>query len=162
MSTLTGDIRANTYKAGLLSKVAHDLQLTLERFEITVDGDRIEARFWPESLRVDGAVEGGRLVPGALKPKDIKDIHKNITNKILHTRRSPVARFEGTRAGDQITGQLTLAGQSASLSFSVNEQAGRWTGRFTLVPTRWGIAPFKALMGAIKLQDKIDISFDLG
>jgi hypothetical protein len=28
------------------------------------------------------------------------------------------------------------------------------------VPTRWGIEPFKALLGAIKLDDRVLVKFD--
>ena len=50
-----------TFKAGLLSRVAHDLRLRVERFGITREGDSIRARFEANSLRVDGVMEGGRL-----------------------------------------------------------------------------------------------------
>ena len=38
---------------------------------------------------------------------------------------------------------------------------GRDRGAVELVPSRWGIAAFKALMGAIRVQDRIWVTFDL-
>ena len=53
-----------TKKEGLLSKVAHDLRLSLARFEISRDGDTVRGRFWPDTLTVDGAMRDGRLDAG--------------------------------------------------------------------------------------------------
>lgn len=156
-----GTIQVFTFKEGLLSKVAHDLRLTLTRFEITRDGDAVRGRFWPETLEVDGAMRGGRLDPGGLKPKDKRDIHQNMTRKVLQTSRHPVVELDATRDGARLQGQLTLNGRTQPITCAVSEAGGRLTGRVTLVPSRWGVQPFKALMGAIKLQDRVEISFDL-
>lgn len=157
----TGTIHAFTYKEGLLSPVAHDLRLDLGRFQIDVDGDEVRGTFWPDSLTVAGAMRDGRLDPTALKPKDTREIVGNIQQKILHTRQFPEVRFEGRRDGASCTGTLTLCGRSQPLSFAVGAGDGALRGRVTLVPSRFGIPPFKALLGAIKLKDAVDIVFDL-
>ncbi|MCA9561343.1 MAG: YceI family protein [Myxococcales bacterium] len=163
MDTLTdGTIHVFTFKEGLLSKVAHDLRLSLSRFEIRLDGDAVEATLWPASLAVDGAVENGRLRPDGVSGKDKNDIHGNATGpKILDVARHPTVEFRGARRGDRVEGTLRLAGREAPLAFPVTEADGRAAGSFELVPSRWGIKPFKALMGAIRLQDRVQVVFDV-
>ena len=67
----SAEVRIFTYKEGLLSAVAHDLQLEATRFEIQVADDRsIVATFEPGSIRVLDAMIDGRLSPGTLSAKD--------------------------------------------------------------------------------------------
>jgi len=158
-----GTIYVFTFKEGLLSKVAHDLRLTVRRFEVHLDGDAIDARFWPESFEVDGAMRRGRLEPGALSEKDRRDILGNMTAKVLDTRRHGEIRFRGAArdGAARVEGQLELAGRTAPVSVPVTVAGGRVRGEVELRPTRWGIKPFKALLGAIKLKDRVVVRFDL-
>ena len=67
MPTLnSGRIEVFTFREGLLSPIAHDLRLRLERFEITHNGNAVEGRFWPDSLVVEGVIEHGRLSENVL------------------------------------------------------------------------------------------------
>lgn len=163
MAITTGTIQVFTFKEGLLSKVAHDLRLTLGQFEIDFDPESgsISGRFSPATLTVDGAMRDGRVDEGALKPKDKREIQGNIQKKILHTARHPEAVFTGSLDGTKVSGDLSLAGRTAPLDFTATVTDGRIRGRATLVPTRWGIQPYKALLGAIKLQDRVEVTFDL-
>lgn len=160
-----GWIRVFTFKQGLLSRVAHDLRLRLERFEVRIDGVGVEAVFWPDSLRVDGAMKDGRLDESALSGSDKAEIQDNIQKKILHTAEHPQARFSGTAepedAGHRVRGELELVGTRVPLELRVTRRDGTFLGEVELVPSRWGIAPFKALMGAIKLQDRVLVRFEL-
>ncbi len=174
----TGTVHVFTYKEGLLSSVAHDLRLTVERFEIEIDaehradaaGTTVIARFWPSTLKIDGAMKNGQLAgdgatgKAGLSDRDRRDIHDNITEKILHTDRQSEIRFTGKLAIDapmaRVDGILLLAGREAPLAVSVRQGDGRYVGEVEIVPSRWGIPPFKALMGAIRLQDRVRIAFD--
>ena len=160
----TGTIHVFTFKEGLLSRVAHDLRLTLHRFEIAVDGRHVSGRFWPESLSVDGAIgTRGALDTSTPKPKDRREIHGNITDRILQTQRFPEVRFEGLRsgAGWALRGDLHMRGHSIPISIDAQVTDGILSGDVELTPSRWGIAPFKALLGAIRLQDRVRIRFKL-
>jgi hypothetical protein len=162
-----GTFHVFTYKDGLLSSVAHDLRLSLERFEVEVDADAgtVSGRFWPASLRIDGSVKHGTLDPKGLSDRDRRDIHDNLTEKVLHTDRQPEVRFTGKLAVDaplgRVDGTLSLGGRDAPLNVTLRREGGRYQGEVELVPSKWGIAPFKALMGAIKLQDRVRVVFDL-
>ena len=54
-----------------------------------------------------------------------------------------------------------MTGRAAAVSFALEERSGRLKGRVALTPTQWGIKPFKALLGAIKVQDRVIVEFDL-
>lgn len=168
----SGTVHVFTFKEGLLSSVAHDLRLTPERFEIEIvhaeaggGPTTVTARFWPATLRIDGAVKNGQLEAGGLSDRDRREIHDNLTDKVLHTDRHPEARFSGQLAIDaplaRVDGTLSLAGRDANLSITVRREDGRYRGEVELAPSRFGIAPFKALMGAIRLQDRVRLVFDL-
>jgi len=162
-----GTFHVFTYKDGLLSSIAHDLRLSLERFEVEVDADAgtVSGRFWPASLRVDGPVKEGTVDAKGLSERDRRDIHDNITEKILQTDRQPEVRFIGKLVVDapigRVDGTLSLVGRDAPLNVTLRHEGGRYLGEVEFVPSKWGIAPFKALMGAIRLRDRVRVVFDL-
>ena len=154
-----------TYKEGLLSAVAHDLKILMARFEIKVQADQsIEARFWPDTCEVLGAVDSqGQRLPNALKDKDLKQIKKNIQKDVLHTRKHPVISFRGYINETSIKGQLELKGKRntvvGELSSDDREDSSTLLITFQLKPSQWGIAPYKALLGAIRLQDRVTLQW---
>jgi polyisoprenoid-binding protein YceI len=166
MQTLPGGtLEVLSFKRGLLSKVAHDLMLRCERFSISTDGEKVEAEFDLDSISVVGVMREGVLDSSAPSAGDRREILDNVRKHVLKSDRNPRARFEGdaTRrpGGARIDGTLELAGKRAAIGIDVRESDGRWSGEVELTPTRWGIEPFKALLGAIKLQDRVVVRFDV-
>ena len=161
MTSMTSTIQVFTYKDGLLARLAHDLRLTLRRFEIQRDGASVQARFWPGSLQVDGAIDR-RAQLEAMSDGDRRKIGENIAGDVLHLDRAPEASFRGQIvAGGAVEGELTLAGRSAAVRVPVQVVGDRLRAEVTLAPSRWGIAPYKALAGAIKLQDRVLVVVEL-
>ncbi|MCA9719408.1 MAG: YceI family protein [Myxococcales bacterium] len=158
-------IRVFTYKDGLLARLAHDLRLTLERFELELEDGDARGRFWPESLRVDGVMKRGGLDERGLSDGDKQKIIENMRREILLTARHPEITFTGTatRRGDAVAvrGQLELVGRAAPVELTLREAGGRLSGELELTPTRWGVKPYKALAGAIKLQDRVTVRVEL-
>lgn len=149
-----------TFKQGLLSAVAHDLKLRASSFEIDVDEEhrRVRATFDPASLRVVTAMRDGKENPSALSARDREAIEANIRDAVLHPSRFDEVRFESTAiTGEAIAGELTLHGVTRTLS-------GRWrqtpegrVAEFELHQPDFGVAPFKALMGTLKLQPSVKV-----
>jgi len=169
--TTIDDTRATvhvfTFKEGVLSRLGHDLRFTLRGFTLELDGDEVRGRFPTDRLTLDGALRDGALDPGALSAKDIRDIDDNVAKDVLKTKRFPEAHFSG-RVDDprssqpRIEGSLELVGRLSPLSIRARrERDGQLTGRVQLVPSRWGIKPFKALLGAIRIQDRVDVAFEI-
>ena len=164
--TTGGTFRIFTFKDGLLSKIAHDLQISAPEFRVTVEGEALHAEVALNTLVVDGAVKAGRLCPDTLSAKDKREILQNLARDVLELSRYPRARFEGAAAeqGDgslSVSGALELHGQRRPLCFGLQRVDERLCGRFSLRPSAWGIKPFKALMGALKVQDRVDVALDL-
>ncbi|MCA9693050.1 MAG: YceI family protein [Nannocystaceae bacterium] len=157
-------LRVFTFKDGLLARLAHDLQLTLGRFRIARDGDAVTGTFWPETLMVDGAVKRGAIDHGALSESDRAKILESMRADVLHTRAHPEISFQGQLAVDgatcKVRGALTLVGQTKPVEARLALAGGRIRGEIELVPSRWGIRPFKALAGAIKMQDRVLVTID--
>lgn len=162
--TAPATIHVFTYKDGLLARLAHDLRLSLRRFELRRAGDAVSGRFWPASLSVDGvAGRDGRVDAAALSESDRAKIVRNATEEILHTERDPEVRFEGALVdgGRAVDGALTMVGRTCPVRAEVRAEGGRLRAEVVLAPSRWGIAPYKALAGAIKLQDRVLVRLDL-
>ena len=162
----SGSIHVFSFKEGLLSRVAHDLRFSLTRFRIELDGERVTANFEPNSLKVDGVMKKGQLNTSTLSAKDIREVIENTEKSVLRTNKFLEIRFEGkaergSTGGYRVGGRLHLTGRTAAVSFALEEQGGRLKGRAVLMPTQWGIKPFKALLGAIKIQDRVIVEFDL-
>jgi hypothetical protein len=157
-------IQLFTYKAGLLGRLGHDLEFTLEGVRLEVDKARIHGRFQLSSLRVVGAIRRGRLDAHALDSKDSSEIER-IAGEILQWREHPEAILEAevaARLGDrfQVRGELTLRGQAQPIDFEL--QAGPvLLASLELTPSRWGIAPHRAFGGALKLQDRVGVQVAL-
>lgn len=159
-------VRIFTFKEGLLSALAHDLQLILRTFDIELDQGTITARFELESLLVEGAVKGGRLNQRTLSPSDCAKIRKNALNEVLRVDRHPQARFEGTLAkrggAVMVEGSLDLAGRRCAIrSVPAKRRDGSWMVGVELTPSRWGIRPYRAMGGTLRLQDRVRVEVSL-
>lgn len=155
-------LRLFVFKEGLLSRLGHDLRLRVDAFEMVLETGALEGRFETASIRVDGAMKGDALDPGALSSKDIAKIEKTIHEDILQTRRFPEAVFEANLEprGDtgELRGSLTLLGRRRALDpIQLIPMGDRLVAKLALEPTRWGIKPYKGLAGALKIQDRIDV-----
>lgn len=154
-------IHVFTYKEGLLARLAHDLRFTLRRFEIVREGAAVRGRFWPDALTLDGPVRDGHVDPHAFDAGDAAKIRRTIAEDILHIDRHPEVTFEGTVQGTTVDGRLTMAGRTCPLRVSLRPAGDRLQADITLTPSQWGVAPYRALAGAIKLQDRVVVTLDL-
>jgi hypothetical protein len=161
MRRAKGTIRVFTFKEGLLSAVAHDLQIRLDQFEIALDGENVTGEFQLKSLTLEGPVEKGVVQPNQYDAGKRADVHKAINQDILHTDRHPTARFTGRAVprgeGYSVSGELELAGKKAPLAFEVASQGGEYRGELEIKPSQWGVPQYKAMLGAIRLKDQIRI-----
>lgn len=163
-----------TYKAGLLSKLAHDLNLRATGWTspLTVEDGRFSVRATVpvKGLRVQGQVKGERVVP--LKFSDHEEIEKNLRNAdVLDAQRFPeivyVAEGREAAGGSAFTvaGQLTIKGRTVDVPVEVKIEADgdalRVTGEVELAQSAFGIKPFSALMGALKIKDALRVSWAL-
>lgn len=151
----------DTFRSGLLAALGHDLRLSVERFEIALEQGKITADLDLGSLRVLGAMSRGRLDTSAPSVRDREEIERAIAG-ILAAARFPTATFTGlVRASFAVEGELRLHGSSQPLSLQVARGARALSTSVELKPSHFGIAPYRALGGALKLQDRVAITATL-
>lgn len=158
----------HTFKEGLLSAIAHDLEIRVTRFEIDVDDATraITARFDAGSLEVVGAVEGGAVREGTLSDADKRKIEQNIREDVLDTRRYPEVRFTSNHVapeadGFQIRGDLALHGQTRSIAFVAQRQGDRLVAEVRLHQPDHGIKPYSAMLGTLKIKPDLTVRCSL-
>jgi len=161
----TGTIHVFTFKQGLLAAAAHDLRLHFAEFTCVVEGEAVKVVLDLNALRVDGPVRGGVVRPDEYDARQRADIERAARREVLRADRFPTASFDGqavpTAGGFDVRGTLTLAAREGALAFSMKEDGGIYRGGFELQPSRWGIAPYSAMLGAIRVQDRVRIDIAL-
>jgi len=142
--------------------MAHDLKLQVERFSIEVDDTtrQIKATFDPSSIQVVCAQIDGRDDPSTLSKGDKKKIHDNVTKDVLRTRKHPEIRFDSTQVvergeGFAVEGTLQMYGKSRSIQTSVRPNGDRWVAELTLHQPDFGIKPYSAALGALKVKPDV-------
>ncbi len=148
-----------TFKEGLLSAVAHDLKITASA-TLHRDGAEVRLEVDPRSLRVQCAMKDGEEAPEVLSARDRKKIDKLIVSDVLAVRRHPTLRYTGTIEGDHVVGSLELAGTRRSLQVPWQEQdGGGVAGEVRLDQRDFGITPYKAMLGTLKVQPQVRIAY---
>ncbi|HEV7688210.1 MAG TPA: YceI family protein [Acidimicrobiia bacterium] len=160
-----GSVRVKTGRQGMASKVGHDLTLEAGNWKATlvVDGDpsrsEVKATIEPRSLEVTAATGGAKPV----SDKDKKDIKKNISgllgnDSITFTSTSVNVNDAKVKA----EGSLSIAGQSRPVTLDLTATPdGRLSGSMTIVQSQFGIKPFSAMMGALKVKDEVEVNLDV-
>ena len=171
----SGNLFIYTFKEGMFSTMSHDLLINVTDFKISLDvpdGDMTSSSFNLEvnsnSLKVICAMKKGKRHFGALKNKDKAEIKELMEKDVLHTSIYSTINFCSTAIQQKeghylIKGDLSLHGIKRSIVFKANssDNGKNFKGAVLLAQTHYGIKPFKALMGALKIQNKIKICFDL-
>jgi polyisoprenoid-binding protein YceI len=154
-----------TFKEGLLSKIAHDLRIAVRRFEITWDAGAIRASFDPSSLEVASTMRDGRDAPGLLSDRDFRTIEETIRSDVLETRRFRSIGFEGTeeQAGDarSVRGTLTLHATARPIQMDLQRRGTRWVGTIELDQRDFGITPYRAMLGTLRIQPRVRVELSL-
>jgi polyisoprenoid-binding protein YceI len=162
------DLRAT----GMLRALAHSPTLAVRPERVAVELDEAAGQ---GSVGVDTGVEAVFAVTSIEAPADISpgDREKMVENlrgrEVLDAGRFPTIDFQGRYAGtlDQgtLAGDLRVRGRSHRVSIPVSissdgvgsAASGAWEGRLTDL----GVKPFKALLGAIKLEDWVRLRIDV-
>ncbi len=169
----SGKMSVYTYKEGLLSKLAHDLLIDVKNFKVNLNvpeagltSGSLEVELQADSVKVDCAMKNGERQPDTLKEKDIADIEKDMAKKVLHPDKYPTVNFcskeiKEKEAGYHVNGELILHGVTKTIDFDIDTNGDNLKGRFSILQKDYGIKPFKALMGTLKIKNEISFAFDL-
>lgn len=155
-----------TFKEGLLSKVAHDLKLKVSAFDIRWENGEIRADFDPSSIEVLYAMKNGQPNPSALSDSDKAKVLENMHRDVLKTKRHPTIRFTAGSLREEaqqvvVDGYLDLTGKKRPLRATAKRNGDHWEVDVKLHQPDFGIKPFKALMGAIKIKPHLNVILKL-
>ena len=153
----------NSYKDGMGAKLAHDLVLRATRWSGTLNVDENPARC-SATLTVDPSgieIVEARGGVKSLSDKDRRDIDKNINEKVLETSKFPELKFQSTSVSGsepnfKVAGNMTIKGTTRPVNVDLNVNGTTVTAKTTISQKDFGIKPFSAMMGAIKLRDDVD------
>ena len=157
-------LRVRTYREGVAAKAGHDLIIDVTRWDATVAvadepaGWTIEVNADPRSLEIREGLRGVK----PLTDKDRVEIRKNIDEKILGGTpirfRASGVRPSGDGASLTVDGELSMAGSTQPLTATLRvDDDGAVTGTIPVTQSRWGIKPYRGLMGALKVRDEIEV-----
>jgi polyisoprenoid-binding protein YceI len=156
-STMT----VHVYKAGLLSVFGHDHEIAapIARGAVDVAGHTVELHANAAALRVrdpDVSDKDRNEIQTNMLGSDVLDVenHKEIGF------RSTGVTAAGAGAW-KVTGDLTLRGKTRPVSMEVREKDGHYMGACRFKITDFGITPFKAAGGAVRVKDEVQIEFDI-
>jgi polyisoprenoid-binding protein YceI len=158
-----------TFKEGLLSPIAHDLRLRVGHFSVEVDEatHAIVASFDANSLSVDTPMRDGVENPSALSTADKQKIEGQIRDDVLHSARYPKVEFRGRATpvnaggGYDLEGELTLHGVTQPISAQTQLVAGRQQLELRLHQPDFGITPFRAMLGTLKIRADVTVRLAL-
>jgi polyisoprenoid-binding protein YceI len=165
----SGKLLVKTGRSGLGAKAGHDLTIEVTRWRGTATIDTTNPA--NSAVTVDVEVDSLEVREGAggVKPltdSDRTEIKKTFHEKILHTAQHPTIRFrstlaEGSPASFAVDGDLTIMDATQPITVQGVVSDGRVRGSATVKQTRWGIKPYTAFFGALKLRDEVEIEFDV-
>ena len=147
-----------TLREGVLAAVGHDLKLRVTRFELDVTRESVRARFDAASLRVVAALREGREDPDALAERDRQEIERTCAREVLEAHRFPEISFVSSEVGaGRVSGILSLHGRDLAGDFVVQHAEGRAVAEVELDVRRFGIRPYTAMLGALRVQPRVRV-----
>lgn len=151
------------------AKLAHDLILTASRWSGTINVDADNPAASSAALTIDSrSIEIIEAVGGvkSLSDKDRRDIDKNINEKVLETGKFPELKFESTSVNGSgtnfnVAGNMTIRGTTRPVNVALAVNGSQVTATTAISQRDFGIKPYSAMMGAIKLRDDVDFELTL-
>lgn len=154
-------LHVETGRSGAAAKAGHDLVIDVKSWSATLevgDNTSLELSADPTSLHVREG-KGGMQ---ALKDDDKEDIRKTIDKDVLKKKDITFKSTSVEAAGDglKVGGDLEMGGKSKPITFELSENGGTLTGSATFKQSDWGIKPYSALFGALKVNDDVNVVVD--
>jgi polyisoprenoid-binding protein YceI len=156
-------LTVRTKRTGAAARAGHDLLIEVTSWEAAVDPQEgsVTLTADPRSLRVlEGT--GGMQALGA---EDKAGIEKTIDDEVLKGRPIEFWASEvdlGADGSGSVRGELQLAGERGPIGFQLTAQEGRLTATAAVRQSDWGMKPYSALFGTLKVADEVEVAIDTG
>jgi polyisoprenoid-binding protein YceI len=164
-----GRILLRTFRDGLAAQAGHDLTIEATRWsgELVVNDDLSPASL---EVRIDLGALVVREGTGGVKLLTDRDRREMAVTarKVLGTDQHPEAVFAADSfrpaadGGGEISGTFTLRGQSRPLRLQVKQTGtDRYHAETQVVQSDYGIKPYTAFLGALRVRDAVDAAIEL-
>ena len=159
LTSESGTLSVRTGRTGAAAKAGHDLVIDVTAWHATLE---VGAQ---SSLVLDADATSLRVREGtggmqALGDDDKASIEQTIDDDVLQrqgiTFRSTAVQVEGSRLS--VEGELALVGSVRPIAFELAVADGRLSGSAVVKQTDWGIKPYSALYGALKVVDEVEVA----
>ena len=162
-----GTLSIRTGRTGAAAKAGHNLLIHVTSWEGTLQVGEGPAQ---SSLTLDADSTSLRVREGkggmqALGDDDKASIHQTIDDDVLKRQdisfhsTAVQAAADGTRILAE--GELTLLGKSRPITFELAVgDDGELSGSVVVKQSDWGIKPYSALFGALKVADDVEVAID--
>ena len=158
-----------TGRAGAAAKAGHDLLIQVTAWQATLlvgeDPAQTSIVFIADatSLRVREGTGGMQ----ALGDDDKASIEQTIDDEVLKRMdiefRSTAVQTAADGSRISVQGELTLVGKACPIAFDLTVGGdGKLRGSVVVKQTDWGITPYSALFGALKVADEVEVMIDAG
>lgn len=154
-------LTVHTKKGGAAAKAGHNLAIEVTEWKATIEvGEEIVATLTADahSLKVrDGS--GGVTPLGGMERSSIE---QSIDEEVL---KGTSIEFRSTAVevvpgGLDVQGELDLAGATRPIEFHLDAQeGGALSGSVTISQSDWGMKPYSALFGTLKVLDDVRVEF---
>ena len=161
------NLTVSTTRRGAASKAGHDLLLEVTSWSATLELGE-DAASTGLSLTADSSSLRVLEGTGGIQPLDDDDragIVQTIDEEVLKGTpiefRSTAVELGGDGAPHAVTGELELAGGRHPIGFQLETRdGGRLTARAIVKQTDWGIKPYTALFGTLKVADEVEVAVE--
>jgi hypothetical protein len=155
-------LTVHTKRQGAAAKAGHDLTMEVGAWEGTlVLGDRPSVSLVVESTSFK--VREGTGGVQKLDDDDMANIEQTIDDEVLHRRKVKFQSTDVSVDGNRltVTGDLRLNMNTNPVTFDLEvSDDGRLSGGAVLKQSNWGLTPYTALFGALKVADEVEIRIE--
>lgn len=170
MTTMTfgpesGTLHLLTGVEGKAARMGHDLVLDLSDWSAEADvSDGVPTAVRLRAALASFAVQSGSGGAKPLSDKDRATIRKNALGS-MRADKHPEVTFASTSIspsanGFQVTGDLSIGGQTRPVTVDLAVEGSTLTARTSVVQTQFDVTPYSAMLGALKLRDRVDVALD--
>jgi polyisoprenoid-binding protein YceI len=159
-------LSVRTGRRGAIAKVGHDLLIEVGAWGATVEIGTdpqqtvLELTADSSSLRVKQGTGGVQ----SLGEEERSGIDQTINDEVLKGTEIVFRSRSAQPDGDgrlSVEGDLELAGGINPISFTLNlDDDGHVTGSAVVKQTDWGMKPYSALFGTLKVADEVEVLVD--
>ncbi len=153
-------VSVRTFAEGLLSRLAHDLELRATPSSATFDGQRATLRFRVGDIAVQGVLKHGRVDSNVLSASDLKDIEGRILTSLKASADDHIT-LELELEGDVLRGTIQAPCGRTTVRLSAKQEEASpgvlrvtVTGKLSL--SALGAGAVKGPMGSFRLADMVD------